>query len=96
MATLLGLNGLRVNSVWDGLGKPKSLEANPHNKRTPNGEEKKEKRRTLAIEFTRKETEEDVFTMTGARPSRWPKKLPRTVQRQIGFYEFSLVISTVD
>ncbi|KAK2977404.1 hypothetical protein RJ640_009955 [Escallonia rubra] len=62
------------------------------NKRTPNGEEKKEKRRTLAIALTREETEEDVFAMTRARPSR----RPRTVQRQIGFYEFSLVISTVD
>ncbi|KAK2969800.1 hypothetical protein RJ640_028080 [Escallonia rubra] len=72
--------------------KLKSLEAKPQNKRTPNGEEKKEKRRTLAIALTREETEEDVFAMTGARPSR----RPRTVQRQIGFYEFSLVISTVD
>ncbi|KAK2973161.1 hypothetical protein RJ640_009584 [Escallonia rubra] len=62
----------------------------PQNKRTPNGEEKKGKRRTFAIALTREEIEEEVFAMTGARPSRRPKKRPRTVQRQIGFYEFLL------
>ncbi|KAK2993550.1 hypothetical protein RJ640_021812 [Escallonia rubra] len=38
--------------------------------RTPNGEEKKENRGTFAIALTREEIEEDVFAMTGARPSR--------------------------
>ncbi|KAK2977837.1 hypothetical protein RJ640_014583 [Escallonia rubra] len=58
-------------------------QASPQNKRAPNGEEKKQKRRTFAIALTREEIEEDVFAMTGARPSRRPKKRPRTVQRQI-------------
>ncbi|KAK2967255.1 hypothetical protein RJ640_013419 [Escallonia rubra] len=41
--------------------------------RTPNDEEKKEKRGTFAIALTREEIEEDVFAMTGARPSRTGK-----------------------
>ncbi|KAK2990478.1 hypothetical protein RJ640_008937 [Escallonia rubra] len=49
---------------------PQENKAQASPQRMPNGEEKKEKRGTFAIALTRKEIEEDVFAMTGARPSR--------------------------
>ncbi|KAI4303270.1 hypothetical protein MLD38_038920 [Melastoma candidum] len=53
------------------------------------GEHKKEekeegkKKRRLWIALTKEEIEEDVFIMTGCRPSRRPKKRNRTEQKQL-------------
>ncbi|KAI4338455.1 hypothetical protein MLD38_023513 [Melastoma candidum] len=53
------------------------------------GEHKKEekeegkKRRRLWIALTKEEIEEDVFIMTGCRPSRRPKKRNKTEQKQL-------------
>ncbi|KAG6579396.1 hypothetical protein SDJN03_23844, partial [Cucurbita argyrosperma subsp. sororia] len=44
--------------------------------------EKKEKRK-FWIALSRDEIEEDIFIMTGSRPSRRPKKRPKNVQKQL-------------
>lgn len=41
------------------------------------------KKQKLSISLSRHEIEEDIFVMTGSKPSRRPKKRPRTVQRQL-------------
>ncbi|KAK2971690.1 hypothetical protein RJ640_007728 [Escallonia rubra] len=46
---------------------PQESKAQASPQRTPNGEEK---RGRFAITLTREEIEDDVFAMTGARPSR--------------------------
>ncbi|XVF52570.1 hypothetical protein PTKIN_Ptkin05aG0029100 [Pterospermum kingtungense] len=46
------------------------------------GGEKKEKRR-FWIALSKEEIEEDIFVMTGSRPSRRPKKRPKNVQKQL-------------
>ncbi|XVF13432.1 hypothetical protein REPUB_Repub08aG0207200 [Reevesia pubescens] len=44
--------------------------------------EKKEKRK-FWIALSREEIEEDIFVMTGSRPSRRPKKRPKNIQKQL-------------
>ncbi|XP_028772908.1 uncharacterized protein LOC114730060 isoform X1 [Neltuma alba] len=44
--------------------------------------ERKEKRK-FWIALSREEIEEDIFIMTGSRPSRRPKKRPKNVQKQL-------------
>ncbi|KAA0043500.1 hypothetical protein IC582_022179 [Cucumis melo] len=44
--------------------------------------EKKDKRK-FWIALSRDEIEEDIFIMTGSRPSRRPKKRPKNVQKQL-------------
>lgn len=44
--------------------------------------ERREKRR-FWIALSRDEIEEDIFVMTGSRPSRRPRKRPKTVQKQL-------------
>ncbi|KAH7514203.1 uncharacterized protein LOC107430322 [Ziziphus jujuba] len=44
--------------------------------------EKKEKRK-FWIALSKEEIEEDIFVMTGSRPSRRPKKRPKNVQKQL-------------
>ncbi|KAI9111007.1 hypothetical protein K1719_017882 [Acacia pycnantha] len=44
--------------------------------------ERKEKRR-FWIALSKDEIEEDIFIMTGSRPSRRPKKRPKNVQKQL-------------
>ncbi|KAI7748633.1 hypothetical protein M8C21_012433, partial [Ambrosia artemisiifolia] len=41
------------------------------------------KKHKFSISLTRDEIEEDIFSLTGSKPSRRPKKRPRTVQRQL-------------
>lgn len=41
------------------------------------------KKQKFSIALSRHEIEEDIFTWTGSKPSRRPKKRPRTVQRQL-------------
>ncbi|XP_076932571.1 uncharacterized protein LOC143598166 [Bidens hawaiensis] len=41
------------------------------------------KHNKLSISLTRDEIEGDMFALTGAKPSRRPKKRPRTVQKQL-------------
>lgn len=56
--------------------------------------ERKEKRK-FWIALSRDEIEEDVFVMTGSRPSRRPKKRPKNVQKQLDvcflFLSFALL-----
>lgn len=42
-----------------------------------------EEKRKLWISLSKEEIEEDVYSLTGSRPSRRPKKRPRTVQKQL-------------
>ncbi|XP_022718814.1 uncharacterized protein LOC111276990 isoform X2 [Durio zibethinus] len=44
--------------------------------------EKKEKKK-FWIALSREEIEEDIFVMTGSRPSRRPKKRPKNIQKQL-------------
>lgn len=42
-----------------------------------------EEKRKLWISLSKDEIEEDVYSLTGSRPSRRPKKRPRTLQKQL-------------
>ncbi|KAJ4957258.1 hypothetical protein NE237_014041 [Protea cynaroides] len=59
--------------------------------------EKKEKRQ-LSISLTREEIEEDIFSLTGSKPSRRPRKRARNVQKQLdnAFPGLWLVGTTAD
>lgn len=46
------------------------------------GSEKREKKR-FWIALSRDEIEEDIYSLTGSKPSRRPKKRPKNVQKQI-------------
>ncbi|KAL8207980.1 hypothetical protein R6Q57_007392 [Mikania cordata] len=41
------------------------------------------KKHKFSIALSRDEIEEDIFSLTGSKPSRRPKKRPRTVQKQL-------------
>nr|GMD76421.1 RNA polymerase-associated protein [Ipomoea batatas] len=43
--------------------------------------EKKKKKRKFWISLSREEIEEDVYSLTGSRPARRPKKRPKAVQK---------------
>ncbi|KAM1262726.1 hypothetical protein ACFX13_028489 [Malus domestica] len=45
--------------------------------------QKKDNKPKISIELTREEIEEDLFIMTGQRPSRRPKKRNKNVQKQL-------------
>ncbi|KAG6432310.1 hypothetical protein SASPL_103885 [Salvia splendens] len=45
--------------------------------------EKKNKKLSVNISLTKEEIEEDIFAMTGAKPSRRPQKRPKNVQKQL-------------
>ncbi|XP_010544582.1 PREDICTED: uncharacterized protein LOC104817196 [Tarenaya hassleriana] len=45
--------------------------------------ERKEKKRKLAISLSKTEIEEDIFALTGSKPSRRPKKRVKNVQKQL-------------
>ncbi|XP_057520291.1 uncharacterized protein LOC130800709 [Amaranthus tricolor] len=47
-----------------------------------NGSEKREKKK-FWIALSREEIEEDVYSMTGSKPSRRPRKRPKIVQKQL-------------
>ncbi|KAL3497541.1 hypothetical protein ACH5RR_040273 [Cinchona calisaya] len=42
-----------------------------------------EKKKRLWISLSKEEIEEDVYSLTGSRPSRRPKKRPRNIQKQL-------------
>lgn len=42
-----------------------------------------EKKQKFSISLSREEIEEDIFALTGAKPSRRPKKRSRAVQKQL-------------
>lgn len=63
------------------VGQPKSLRLRGMAD-SQGGAERKEKRK-FWIALSREEIEEDVFVMTGSRPSRRPKKRPKNVQKQL-------------
>ncbi|KAI3719182.1 hypothetical protein L6452_20076 [Arctium lappa] len=44
---------------------------------------RKSKKQKFSIPLSRSEIEEDVFLLTGSKPSRRPKKRPRAIQRQL-------------
>lgn len=52
---------------------------------------KKEKKLKFSILLTHEEIENDIFLMTGGRPSRRPRKRAKTVQKQLDarFFPFS-------
>ncbi|CAH1434875.1 unnamed protein product [Lactuca virosa] len=48
-----------------------------------NSDPRKSKKQKFSIPLSRCEIEEDVFLLTGSKPSRRPKKRPRAIQRQL-------------
>ena len=44
---------------------------------------KKEKRMEISLTLTKEEIEEDIYLMTGQKPSRRPKRRPKNVQKQL-------------
>lgn len=48
-----------------------------------NSDPRKSKKQKFSIPLSRSEIEEDVFLLTGSKPSRRPKKRPRAIQRQL-------------
>ncbi|KAK8614753.1 hypothetical protein V6N13_068546 [Hibiscus sabdariffa] len=49
----------------------------------PKAAEKKAKKQRFSISLTREEIEDDIFAMTGSKPSRRPKKRAKNVQKQL-------------
>ncbi|XP_057808381.1 uncharacterized protein LOC131022853 [Salvia miltiorrhiza] len=47
------------------------------------GEKKEKKKLSINIGLTKEEIEEDIFALTGSKPSRRPKKRPKNVQKQL-------------
>ncbi|KAG6435622.1 hypothetical protein SASPL_100496 [Salvia splendens] len=45
--------------------------------------EKKKNKMSINISLTKEEIEEDIFAMTGAKPSRRPQRRPKNVQKQL-------------
>lgn len=78
-----------VTGVPPGENQPKSLRlrgfAESHSS------EKKEKRK-FWISLSREEIEEDIFVMTGSKPSRRPKKRAKNVQKQLDVRNRSLAL----
>ncbi|ONI22386.1 hypothetical protein PRUPE_2G125500 [Prunus persica] len=56
------------------------------------GAQKKDNKLKISVSLTKEEIEEDIFIMTGARPSRRPKKRAKNVQKQLDvcIVEFNL------
>lgn len=48
-----------------------------------NSDPRKSKKQKFSIPLSRGEIEEDLFLLTGSKPSRRPKKRPRTIQKQL-------------
>jgi hypothetical protein len=44
---------------------------------------KKEKRMEISLTLTKEEIEEDIYIMTGQKPSRRPRRRPKNVQKQL-------------
>ncbi|KAI3498548.1 hypothetical protein L1887_34324 [Cichorium endivia] len=48
-----------------------------------NSDPRKSKKQKFSIPLSRGEIEEDIFLLTGSKPSRRPKKRPRVIQKQL-------------
>ncbi|KAL4585812.1 hypothetical protein LXL04_010438 [Taraxacum kok-saghyz] len=48
-----------------------------------NSDPRKSKKQKFSIPLSRGEIEEDIFLLTGSKPSRRPKKRPRAIQKQL-------------
>ncbi|KZV49049.1 microtubule-associated protein futsch-like [Dorcoceras hygrometricum] len=49
------------------------------------GENKVNKKLSVSIALTKEEIEEDIFSMTGSKPARRPKKRAKNIQKQVDF-----------
>ncbi|XP_075487943.1 uncharacterized protein LOC142527114 [Primulina tabacum] len=49
------------------------------------GEKKVKKKLSVLIALTKEEIEEDIFSMTGSKPARRPKKRAKNIQKQVDF-----------
>ncbi|GLU00388.1 hypothetical protein SLE2022_177650 [Rubroshorea leprosula] len=68
------------------IGGPAVQRPEPTRSRNPTegkAAEKKEKKPKFSISLTREEIDDDIFAMTGSRPSRRPKKRAKNVQKQL-------------
>ncbi|KAF8727467.1 hypothetical protein HU200_019075 [Digitaria exilis] len=61
----------------------KSWAASPSAPPPPPSSRRRRKRAPFSVSLTSEEIEEDVYSLTGARPRRRPRKRPRAVQRQL-------------
>ncbi|KAK2977836.1 hypothetical protein RJ640_014582 [Escallonia rubra] len=71
-------------------GALKAVESTPKSKgkgkgtaASEKGKEKKPPQPKFSISLTRQEIEEDIFSLTGSKPSRRPKKRSKAVQKQL-------------
>ncbi|XVF79787.1 hypothetical protein PTKIN_Ptkin15bG0017600 [Pterospermum kingtungense] len=57
--------------------------------------DKKEKKQRFSVSLTREEIDEDIFSMTGSKASRRPKKRAKNVQRQLDYVFPGLWLSSI-
>lgn len=51
---------------------------------------KRPKKPMFSLTLTPEEIEEDIFAMTGSKPSRKPKRRPKAVQKQLDVRRFAI------
>lgn len=80
------LSGNRTSNVYgattlqdDKAALPPIAKSSDGVKATP----KKPKKPMFSLTLTPEEIEEDIFAMTGSKPSRKPKRRPKAVQKQL-------------
>ncbi|KVH88095.1 rho GTPase-activating protein gacO-like [Cynara cardunculus var. scolymus] len=76
----IGSSPLQESRTFHGNNANKQASEVKNNDHNNLGTSKKQK---FSIALSRDEIEEDIFSLTGSKPSRRPKKRPRTVQRQL-------------
>ncbi|KAL3615539.1 hypothetical protein CASFOL_041200 [Castilleja foliolosa] len=63
---------------------PSPLTNQSNNKSGGSGEQKKEKKKlSVFLSLSKEEIEEDIFSLTGSKPARRPKKRPKFIQKQV-------------
>ncbi|KAH6779721.1 hypothetical protein C2S52_010958, partial [Perilla frutescens var. hirtella] len=80
-AEILGGAGAGAGAGNNGSGG--TLTSTSPAKKKTQPQKKKHKELSIAISLTKREIEEDIFSLTGAKPSRRPKKRPKNVQKQL-------------
>lgn len=85
-----------------GGGGEKKEKCERHEDNKERGEKKEKKKLSISISLTKEEIEEDIFALTGSKPSRRPKKRPKNVQKQLdvskhflnfNWFEFEFLVS---
>ncbi|XP_047948822.1 uncharacterized protein LOC125194616 [Salvia hispanica] len=69
--------------VWNLRPRVAKSKTTNNAKTTKSAGNKKDNKVSIAIALAKEEIEEDIFALTGAKPSRRPKKRPKNVQKQL-------------